>query len=160
MPQSGSDPAARMRRAWEHLHRLPGGRWLFSRFLGWMIPYTGSISPEVLKLEPGFARTRMRDRQRVRNHLRSVHAIAITNLAEATSGLAMTAALPASVRGIVLGISIGFEKKARGTLTAECRCVVPAVTGRVECPVTAIVRDAVGDTVAQATVMWLLAPRV
>jgi acyl-coenzyme A thioesterase PaaI-like protein len=159
MPESGNDPAARMRRAWLHLHRLPGGRWLFSRFLGWMIPYTGSIYPQVLELEPGFARIRMYDRRRVRNHLRSIHAIAVTNLAEVTSGLAMTAALPASVRGIVLGITIAFEKKARGTLTAECRCAVPAVTGRTECPVTAIVRDAAGDTVAQATVMWLLAPR-
>jgi acyl-coenzyme A thioesterase PaaI-like protein len=159
MPQSGSDPAARMRQAWEHLHRLPGGRWLFSRFLGRMIPYTGSIRPEVLALEPGYARVRMRDRPRVRNHLRSVHAIALTNLAEVTSGLAMTAALPATIRGIVIGISVGFEKKARGTLTAECRCTVPEVTTRMEFPVTAVVLDGVGDTVALATVVWLLAPR-
>jgi acyl-coenzyme A thioesterase PaaI-like protein len=100
----------------------------------------------------------MRDRPHVRNHLRSVHAIALTNLAEVTSGLAMTAALPATVRGIVLGIQMGFEKKARGTLTAECRCVVPEVTARMECLVTAVVQDAVGDVVAQATVLWLLAP--
>jgi acyl-coenzyme A thioesterase PaaI-like protein len=148
-----------MRRAWETLHKLPGGRWLFSRFLGWMIPYTGSIRPDVLELSPGVCRIRMRDRRAVRNHLRSIHAIALTNLAEVTSGLAMTAALPPTVRGIVLGITISFDKKARGTLTAECRCSVPAVTARMEFPVTAIVRDVAGDTVAQATVRWLLAPR-
>jgi acyl-coenzyme A thioesterase PaaI-like protein len=159
MPVTDNDAASRMRLAWHHLHRIPGGRWLFSRLLGRMIPYTGSIRPQVLALEPGYARVRMRDRPPVRNHLRSVHAIALTNLAEVTSGLAMTAALPATVRGIVIGIQMGFEKKARGTLTAECRCVVPEVTSRMECLVTAIVQDAVGDTVAQATVLWLLAPR-
>jgi acyl-coenzyme A thioesterase PaaI-like protein len=159
MPVTDNDAASRMRLAWQRLHRVPGGRWLFSRFLGRMIPYTGSIHPEVLALEPGFARVRMRDRPRVRNHLRSVHAIALTNLAEVTSGLAMTVALPATIRGIVIGISVGFEKKARGTLTAECRCAVPVVTSRIEFPVTAVVHDAVGDTVAQATVLWLLAPR-
>ncbi len=159
MPVTDNDAASRMRLAWQRLHRVPGGRWIFSRFLGRMIPYTGSIRPEVLALEPGFARVRMRDRPRVRNHLRSVHAIAITNLAEVTSGLAMTAALPATIRGIVTGITVGFEKKARGTLTAECRCAVPEVDSRMECLVTAIVRDGVGDVVAQATVLWLLAPR-
>ncbi len=159
MPVTDDDAASRMRLAWLRLHTLPGGRWLFSRLLGRMIPYTGSIRPEVLALEPGFARVRMRDSPRVRNHLRSVHAIALTNLAEVTSGLAMTVALPASVRGIVIGLSVGFEKKARGTLTAECRCTVPLVTGPMEFPVTAIVHDAVGDTVAQATVVWLLSLR-
>ena len=159
MPVTDDDAAGRMRLAWQRLHTLPLGRWLFSRLLSRMIPYTGSIRPEVLALEPGFARVRMRDRPAVRNHLRSVHAIALTNLAEVTSGLAMTVALPAPVRGIVIGISVGFEKKARGTLTAECRCTVPQVTGPMEFPVTAVVHDAVGDTVAQATVVWLLSLR-
>src|SRR5579862_2741493 len=138
MPVTDNDAASRMRLAWQRLHGIPGGRWLFSRFLWRMIPYTGSIRPEVLALEPGYARVRMRDRPRVRNHLRSVHAIALTNLAEVTSGLAMTAALPATTRGIVIGISVGFEKKARGTLTSECRCAVPEVTSRMEFPVTAV----------------------
>jgi acyl-coenzyme A thioesterase PaaI-like protein len=158
MPVTDNDAASRLRLAWQRLHRIPGGRWLFSRLLGRMIPYTGSIRPQVLALEAGYARVRMRDRPHVRNHLRSVHAIALTNLAEVTSGLAMTVALPPTVRGIVLGIQMGFEKKARGTLTAECRCVVPEVTARMECLVTAVVQDAVGDVVAQATVLWLLAP--
>jgi len=148
-----------MRRAWERLRPLPGGRWLFSQFLGWMIPYTGSIHPEVLDLEPGFARIRMRDRRRVRNHLRSIHAIALTNLAEVASGLAMTAALPATIRGIVVRIIMDFDKKARGTLVAECRCSIPAITTPLEFPVTAVVRNAAGETVARATVHWLLAPR-
>lgn len=154
-----NDSAVRMRQAWQWLRPLPGGRWLFSYFLGWIIPYTGSVHPEVLDLEPGYARIRMRDRRRVRNHLRSIHAIALTNLAEVTSGLAMTAALPTAIRGIVVRITIDFEKKARGTLTAECRCAVPVVTDRLEFPVTAVVRDDAGETVARATVHWLLAPR-
>lgn len=144
---------------WNRLQRLPGGRRLFSIVLGRMAPYTGSISPRVLELREGYARVAMTDRRRVRNHLSSVHAIALMNLAEVTSGLALMYGLPADSRAILTGLSIEYTKKARGTLTAEAAVKVPRTSERQEYEFESVIRDAEGDVVATARARWLVGPR-
>lgn len=156
MAKSLDAPGSAIALWWRRLSRLPFGRTLFSIMIGRMAPYTGSLGARVEELAPGYSRWTLRDRRKVRNHLRSVHAVALVNLAEVASGTAMLTALPPGTRGIVTGLSISYLKKARGTVTAECRCDVPAVNGETSYDVHAVVRDSAGDVVAKATVNWLL----
>ena len=153
-----SAPGERLRRLWGRLAPLPGGKMLFSFLLGRMTPYSGSIGARVQDLTPGFCRVTLRDRRRVRNHLGSIHAIALANLAEMASGLAVLVGLPADVQGIVTGFSITYLKKARGLLTAECRADRLNVTAEQEYEATVVVTDALGDVVARASARWRLRP--
>ena len=151
-------PGAALRSAWARLSALPGGRWLFNRILAFMNPYSGAVGARVVTLEPGHAVLHLRDRRGIRNHLDSVHAIALANVAEMASGLAMLSALPAGARGIVTAIRIEYTKKARGTLVAESRIALPDVTVDGTHDFTSEVRDESGEVVARATVTWKLGP--
>lgn len=153
-------PQQIIRRQWERWSTRPFGRTLFSRLIGLMVPYSGSIGARVEALAPGHARVTLKDRRKVRNHLRSIHAVALLNLGELTSGLALNFALPADARSILVGLSMEYRKKARGTLTATCDTAVPErVTEEREMEIEAEIRDVEGDVVAVARARWRVGPR-
>ena len=158
MPPIIPAPGQRLRSLWGRLSPYPGGKWLFSRILGRMAPYSGTIGARVEQLEPGYAKVSLADRRRVRNHLDSIHAVALVNLAEQASGLAVLMGLPSDVRGILTGLTITYIKKARGRLVAECRCAIPAVTGSIDYEAVVTIRDSGEGVVAQAVARWRLGP--
>jgi uncharacterized protein (TIGR00369 family) len=151
----GSNP---VRSSWDRLSRLPGGARLFSLLVGRAAPYTGSIGARVVSLERGRSVVVMRDHHRLRNHLRSVHAIALANLAELTGNVALAYAMPDGARFIVAGMTITYLKKARGTITGRCTCPVPETTERREYEVPVSLHDASGELVAEASLHTLVGP--
>ena len=155
---SKNSPAARIAAAWERLSPLPGGKWMFSKLLGAMVPYSGSIRPEVLELSAGHARVAIRERRALRQHLGSIHALALGNLGELASGLAMTMGLPPTVRGIVTGMEIEYHRKARGRIVGTSDVVIPHVTAPLEHRVEALLHDEANELVATVRVIWRLAP--
>ena len=159
MSRANASPGDKIARNWRRLSRWPGGKRLFSWIVGRAAPYTGTVGARIVDLGPGYARVELRDRRRVRNHLDSVHAVALVNLGEVASGLATLMGLPASVRGIVTGLSAEYLKKARGRLVAECRSQVVEVTEPSEHLAEALIRDQTGDVVAKVTARWLLGPK-
>ena len=153
-----SAPGLRLLRLWRRLSPLPGGRWLFARLFGLMVPYSGSIGPRIRVLEPGHAEIEIPDRRSNRQHLGSIHAIALMNLAEQTSGLAMMVGLPQGLRAIVTQISMQYLKKARGTVRAVSTVRLPPVGADTDLDVTAECVDRSGAVVARATVRWRVGP--
>lgn len=152
-------PGTRLLEMWRRLSPRPGGVWLFNRLLARMVPYTGALGARVVALSPGEATAVLPDRRGVRNHLGSIHAIALANLAELCSGTAMLTALPLGARGIVTRLEIDYLKKARGTLTARATVPIPEVIGSTNLYPEAEIVDTAGAVVARARVTWVVERR-
>jgi acyl-coenzyme A thioesterase PaaI-like protein len=148
-----------LRDAWNLLAGVPGGKALFSRLVGAMAPYTGSIHAHVTVLRVGYAEVHMADRRAVRNHLDCVHAIALANLAELAGNAALAYSLPDDARFIVGGMDIEYTKKARGTIIAigEPPPIRSSARAQYDVPVT--LRDASGEQVARAVLRTLVGPK-
>lgn len=148
-----------LRELWDRLAPLPGGRRIFSWMVGRAAPYTGSIRARIEVLREGYAEAVMDDRPRLRNHLRSLHAIALINLAELAGNAALVYSMPPDARFIVTGISMDYLKKARGRIRAVATCEVPRSNERSEQEIEVSLRDEQGDEVARARLRSLVGPK-
>lgn len=138
----------------------PAGRWLYSKLICRRAPYFASIAPRVEALEPGCCVVRIRDRRSVRNHIGTVHAIALCNMAELAGGLATDATIPGSMRWIPKGMTVRYLAKARGVMTATAKVAAIAdaslaqdLHARVD------VRDDGGALVFDADISMWVSPR-
>ena len=141
------------------LAKLPGGSHIFSKYLSFVIPYSGSISARVLELRPGYSRVQLDDRRAIRNHLGSIHAVALMNLGELASGLALTTSIPDDARAILVNYSIEFKKKARGTLLAHSLCDLISSSDPKEITISAQIQDCHEDRVALVSAIWKIGPK-
>lgn len=148
-----------IRQAWDLMSQMPGGKILFSRLVGAMAPYTGSIHPSVEVLRAGYAEVRMSDRRGLRNHLDCIHAIALANLAELAGNIALAYSLPDDARFIVSGMEIEYTKKARGAIIAIGEPPVPRSAARAAYEVPVTLRDTSGEQVAKVVLHSLVGPK-
>lgn len=107
-----------LQQAYAALADKPLGRHIFSAAVALTAPYFRTIRARVVSLKPGHGMATMADRWGVRNHLGTVHAIAICNLAELVAGTTIEMSLPQSHRWIPKGMRVSYLAKARGRLTA------------------------------------------
>ncbi|MDR0183022.1 hotdog fold domain-containing protein [Lysobacter arvi] len=141
--------------------RWPAGHWLFSRAVCFKAPYFGTIAPRIVSLEPNRCEVRIRDRRRVHNHIGTVHAIALCNLAELAAGVMTDASLPTSMRWIPKGMTVEYLKKATGTLHGVATpdvALVEAASGY-DLPVTVVVNNEAGEAVFRASIAMWVSPR-
>ena len=148
-----------VRELWDMLSPLPGGKQIFSRAIVMAAPYTSTIGAKVELLRKGYGEVRMLDQPRLRNHLSSIHAVALVNLAELTGNVALAYTMPDDARFIVAGLSIEYLKKARGTIRGICELPVIASSEKKEYAIAVSMRNTAGEEVARCTLRSLVGPK-
>jgi uncharacterized protein (TIGR00369 family) len=132
--------------------RWPLGRRAFSWLFCLRAPYFRSIRPRIEELRAGRCVARMRNRRAVRNHLGTVHAIAMCNLAEAVAGLCTEATIAPGLRWIPKGMRVDYLRKATTPeLTAAC-ALEPAALREGDCAVDVEITDSQGRKVCAASI--------
>ena len=137
------------------LNRLPGGKYLFSKAIGFTAPFFGKIKPKVIDLRPGYCEVEIKDRWGVRNHLGTVNAGALCSLAELTGGMALDSLVPSELRWIPRGMTVSYVKKATGTLSATSQLEAKELKeGDIVVPIS--VKNREGDEVFTADITFYL----
>ena len=153
--------ASLLLKTWSRVRGFPGGKRIFSHLIRLAVPYSGTTGVIVESLERGRVKISLPDKRRVRNHLKSIHAMAMANFGELSTGLALNTALPETARAILTSFTIDYVKKGRGTLTAESHVeVMERVTEKRAMEVRATIRNDQNEEIAHIRAEWLVAPRI
>jgi len=145
--------------AWRRLEAKPFGKAIFSRAICFKAPYFSSIAPRFVELEPGRARVAMRKRRAVQNHIGTVHAIAMCNLAELAAGTLTEVSIPETMRWLPKGMTVEYLKKAETDVEAVAS-LPPVEDGAArDVPATVEVKDAAGQVVCRAVITMYVSPR-
>ena len=145
---------------WQRISKWPAGRWLFSKVVCFTTPYFSSIGPRFAELERFRSVVTLKKRRKVHNHLGTVHAIAVCNLAEAAAGVMTHASMPPNYRWIPKGMTVNYLLKCETDLTAVA--VIdppPAFDGPEDVPVKVEVTDTKGQVVSTAVITMYITPR-
>lgn len=146
---------------WQHLASKPLGKWLFGRILCFKAPYFGSIHPRFLTLQPGCCAVSIKKRRAVLNHLGTVHAIAMCNMAELAAGVMTEVTIPPTHRWIPKGMTVEYIKKAGSDVVATAKLAVdsPDWSKGGDHDVDVVIRDRDGEDVFKASITMRVSPK-
>jgi acyl-coenzyme A thioesterase PaaI-like protein len=132
--------------------------------LGNAVPFVGTAGVVIEELTPSRCVVVVRNRRRVQNHIRSVHAAAITLLAETASGMVVGMNVPEDRVPVVKTIGMEFKKRSKGdirviaVLTDEQRRQI-ADLPKGELSVAVKVVDGEEKEPVMATMIWAWTPK-
>lgn len=95
------------------------GERLFSFAFSQVAPYFWSIRPRFTVIEPHHAEVVIPKRRAVKNHIGTVHAIALCNGLEAAMGVLAEATIPDDKRWIPKGMEVAYTAKATSDITCH-----------------------------------------
>ena len=148
-----------MLKNFEKLSSYPLGKYFFSKVVCMKAPYFRTIKPQFTALSRGYCEITMKNRRAVRNHLGSVHAVAMCNLCELVAGSATDATIPSHLRWIPQEMRVEYLKIAKSDLRGTCTISNDSNFTAGKLPVKVVVKDRNGVEVVRATIDMYLSEK-
>lgn len=83
-----------------------------------LAPYFSTIVPQFVHMKPGYVEIFIKNRKEIQNHIGSIHAAAMCNLAELAGGTLTEISLPEGKRWIPSAMNVQYLAKAKTDLKA------------------------------------------
>lgn len=156
----------KMNRTVSKLNLLPGPlrQQALSAVLGRIVPFVGTAGVIIEEMSDERVVARLKNRRRVQNHIRGLHAAAMTLLAETASGFVVGMNLPDDKLPLMKSLQVDFKKRNKGwlrvtaTLTAEQKQqLFDEAKGEVSVPLK--IADQSGQESIQCQMIWAWVPK-
>ena len=145
---------------------LPGGlrQSLQTFLLGNVVPFLGTARLRFEEVSQQRVVVSIKNRRRVQNHIKGVHAAAMALLAETATGFAVGMHLPDDKLPLIKTLRVDYLKRAQGNMKAvaqlrpeQIKAIVSEEKGEVTVPVT--ITDDSGESPIQCEMIWAWIPK-
>ena len=148
------------------LQGLPGGLRpaLMSFLLGNVVPFVGTASLRFDEVSHQRVVVTIRNRRKVQNHIKGVHAAAMALLAETATGFCVGMNLPDDKLPLIKSLKVDYLKRAQGDMKAvaqlrpeQIQQILTQDKGEVTVPVS--ITDGSGGEPIQCEMVWAWVPK-
>ncbi len=142
----------------------PLRRHVISAILGRKVPFVGTAGVAIEEINPQRVVTSLRNKHRVQNHIKTIHAAAATLLAETSSGFVVGMNLPDNKLPLMKSLSVKFKKLNKGDLRVTASLTQEQIKRmhdepRGDVTVAIEARDSAGQQTIQCKMVWAWIPK-
>ena len=138
--------------------------WLLNYMLGSTIKFVGTAGVKCELLTQHKSIWVLRNKKKVRNHIKGIHAAAMGLLAETATGMLVGMNVPDHKTPVIKSMKVNYLKRVKGDLTAtatlsesEVEEIIDQEKGEIVVPVTVI--DSAGQEPIECEMIWAWTPK-
>jgi uncharacterized protein (TIGR00369 family) len=137
---------------------------LLSKGFGRIVPFFGTAGIRIVELSHNRVVMTLANKKRVQNHIKTVHAAAMTLLAESATGILMGMNVPDDKYLVIKSLHVDFQKKATGEMKATATLTPEQVesaqnNAEGEILVNVSVSDEGGNEPIACQMLWAWTPK-
>jgi len=126
----------------------------FSLIMGRVIPFSAKSKFSIEKLEKGYMRVSLPYIKANMNHIKTHHALAMSELGELATGVCLAYSLPKKSQVILKSLNTEYLKKGKGKLVVEAKFDLDKIKDRGDIIFDILIKNKAKETVAKAQYTW------